>query len=467
LLVRLAAGGVGPESTPREHTFATFPVRLGRNPLNDLVLTHQTVSGWHASIDQVEGRLVIEDLGTTNGVLVNGARLRAPGPLGDGDVVEIWPYEVLVNVAWREAAPVAAADDTVEVDVRGGLAGDGAGAPSSGIGAVPPPLPHTPGSGETDAGAAAAADHGTSRIDRDAAAVLQEVIGRLLPGVRPLRPGDQAALIERLLDVCRLFARSSLGLLEGQKVFAKSLGLRPPRAEIPHPATRDPAAFLAFLLDVDQTPERTVGALDKALTGILIHQNAVPKALMDGVQGLLRQLGPQAIAGRRGRASEGGALRRLLPGSSSEAALWRDYVDVHAELVEDPRRVYATIFGPEAAASYDSVLGERHAPVFALEYVDPEAGARRAVTAGGEEVLVGRARDVQVRIDHRSVSRHHFRIRWTGDYHLLIPARRSMENTRLNGEPLLGEEELFHGDVIRAGVVDVTYRFEQGRELSR
>ncbi|WP_028604860.1 FHA domain-containing protein [Ottowia thiooxydans] len=47
-------------------------ITLGRRPHNDLVLDQLAVSGEHAVIVSEEGKVTLEDLGSTNGTYVNG-----------------------------------------------------------------------------------------------------------------------------------------------------------------------------------------------------------------------------------------------------------------------------------------------------------------------------------------------------------------------------------------------------------
>lgn len=70
----------------REHTV------LGRIQAVDLHLSYATVGQRHALIRRTEaGAFVIEDLGTRNGVLLNGARVSVsePAQLTDEDVIHL------------------------------------------------------------------------------------------------------------------------------------------------------------------------------------------------------------------------------------------------------------------------------------------------------------------------------------------------------------------------------------------
>jgi EAL domain-containing protein (putative c-di-GMP-specific phosphodiesterase class I) len=63
----------------------TFTV--GRRPKSNLCLSHQTVSGHHAELRREGEDLLLVDVGSTNGTLLNGVRVREPKTLHHGDVV--------------------------------------------------------------------------------------------------------------------------------------------------------------------------------------------------------------------------------------------------------------------------------------------------------------------------------------------------------------------------------------------
>lgn len=61
---------------------------IGRHPHNDIVITHQAVSGHHAAISRVDGETVLEDLGSSNGTFVKGQRI-SRAVLSDSDCFTI------------------------------------------------------------------------------------------------------------------------------------------------------------------------------------------------------------------------------------------------------------------------------------------------------------------------------------------------------------------------------------------
>ena len=62
---------------------------LGRNSSCDHILDYPTVSGRHARIWREGTRLMIEDLGSTNGTFVNGERVPLSAEVKARDVIGI------------------------------------------------------------------------------------------------------------------------------------------------------------------------------------------------------------------------------------------------------------------------------------------------------------------------------------------------------------------------------------------
>ncbi|HEY6003113.1 MAG TPA: FHA domain-containing protein, partial [Anaeromyxobacter sp.] len=61
--------------TKTQFAFLKSPVRIGRSELNDLPLPQGFVSQWHAVIQFDENEIRYVDLGSTNGSIVEGARV--------------------------------------------------------------------------------------------------------------------------------------------------------------------------------------------------------------------------------------------------------------------------------------------------------------------------------------------------------------------------------------------------------
>lgn len=67
------------------------PVLIGRAPSNDLVVSDDQVSWHHAAVWLEDGQLCIRDMGSRNGTLVNGERIRGLGRFGPKDIVTLGP----------------------------------------------------------------------------------------------------------------------------------------------------------------------------------------------------------------------------------------------------------------------------------------------------------------------------------------------------------------------------------------
>lgn len=65
------------------------PVVIGRSSTCQIVVDDALASRRHAQVRLVEGQAVVEDLGSINGVLVNGERIQGPTPLKVGDRVTV------------------------------------------------------------------------------------------------------------------------------------------------------------------------------------------------------------------------------------------------------------------------------------------------------------------------------------------------------------------------------------------
>lgn len=79
-------------------------ITIGREEGNTIRLTERNVSRAHARIVKRNGDYVIEDLGSYNGVLLNGSRIESRAELSAGDQLAIGDYDLAFQ---GEAEPVA------------------------------------------------------------------------------------------------------------------------------------------------------------------------------------------------------------------------------------------------------------------------------------------------------------------------------------------------------------------------
>ena len=71
------------------HVDVLGPVVVGRSPSSDIVIDEPYVSATHARFTIQGPALVLEDLGSTNGTMVNGHAIDQPVTLRDGDEVQV------------------------------------------------------------------------------------------------------------------------------------------------------------------------------------------------------------------------------------------------------------------------------------------------------------------------------------------------------------------------------------------
>jgi pSer/pThr/pTyr-binding forkhead associated (FHA) protein len=92
------------------------PVLIGRAPSNDLMVSDDQVSWHHAAVWLESGVLHIRDMGSRNGTLLNGSRIKGLGRFGPGDAVNLGPTTQLRVTAQGGGSAVSVALLLEEVD---------------------------------------------------------------------------------------------------------------------------------------------------------------------------------------------------------------------------------------------------------------------------------------------------------------------------------------------------------------
>ncbi len=77
---------------PRHIALNLLPMTIGRTAPSELILEGSTVSRRHCRFERAGDRIVITDLGSTNGTFVDGERIEAPIALDDGARLTIGAY---------------------------------------------------------------------------------------------------------------------------------------------------------------------------------------------------------------------------------------------------------------------------------------------------------------------------------------------------------------------------------------
>ncbi len=68
-------------------------IHIGRHLTNDIVVNDKRVSRHHAEIRYEHGQFVLYDLGSTNGVGINGVLTRQPVPLKNNDIISVGSHD--------------------------------------------------------------------------------------------------------------------------------------------------------------------------------------------------------------------------------------------------------------------------------------------------------------------------------------------------------------------------------------
>jgi pSer/pThr/pTyr-binding forkhead associated (FHA) protein/pimeloyl-ACP methyl ester carboxylesterase len=110
-----------PGGQVQEFALSADDVTLGRSEVNDIVLQDASVSRIHARIDTGPGHCTIVDLGSANGVRVNGRNVERAA-LEEGDSATIGPFSLRVEFRHEEPEPDVTVMQTL-ADLESTLAG--------------------------------------------------------------------------------------------------------------------------------------------------------------------------------------------------------------------------------------------------------------------------------------------------------------------------------------------------------
>ncbi len=86
--------------------FVRDEITIGRQEGNTIRLTERNVSRRHARLMRNNGHVLIEDLGSYNGIRINGDRISGQVKVADGDLIQIGDYDLAVQAeAGHHTAP--------------------------------------------------------------------------------------------------------------------------------------------------------------------------------------------------------------------------------------------------------------------------------------------------------------------------------------------------------------------------
>jgi len=91
--------------------FVREEITIGRQEGNTIRLTERNVSRHHARLLRQAGQVLVEDLGSYNGIRVNGERIQGQAAVNDGDLIQIGDYDLAIQ--GEQAATPSGPHDTL------------------------------------------------------------------------------------------------------------------------------------------------------------------------------------------------------------------------------------------------------------------------------------------------------------------------------------------------------------------
>ncbi len=335
--------------------FDQSPVRIGRNPLNNIVLEGNFVSGWHGIIRFDDTGTHYFDLGSTNGTLLDGTRLpkNTPIQLRGAARLTIWMFELTVlpdaglTVDPARRSPprpymvdtLAAAGRTTEV--FGAPSQPAHGLSQSQVSGTAKSAPSQPGP--------LAPQVGRSRIvsagSRPTPVPPPSTPRSPSQAPRPVPDVAQERLM-RCLRIIGAFSDAFMGLKKGYEQFGSEVGVRPLRGTTALHRARTSQEIVDYLLDPAVNPEACARDLNAVFADMGIHDLALIEGISQSLRSLLAKLDPSGLDLKAGSG--------LWSGGKAKAK-WTSYVEMFGNLLGDDAALHAELFGEEFATGYASV----------------------------------------------------------------------------------------------------------------
>lgn len=390
----------------QKYEFDQSPIRIGRNPLNNIVLEGNFVSGWHGIIRFDESGTYYFDLGSTNGTCLAGSRLpkNTPVPITTTTLLTIWMFELTIipSVIGQPTGPQKPPSRPFPVETLVGTARATdifkasvlpEAPPNVSHSQVPPshapapapvvtapsylaPSPNGPASQVIGSHVVSASQIAPSRIV--AAGTRPPTAARPPSGVKqPSQAGtpkaasdETTARLLRALRIIGAFSEAFMGLKKGYEQFGSEVGVRPLRGATRLHRARTSQEVIEYVLDPATDPEACARDLNAVFADMGIHDLALIEGISQSVRSLLAKLDPSSFDMK--------ASASLWAGGKAKAK-WSSYVDTFNNLLGEDSVLHAEIFGEDFAAGYASVASGDEGP----DEADDD-GPRRGLQRGGD-----------------------------------------------------------------------------------
>jgi type VI secretion system protein ImpI len=383
-------------------TFERFPVRIGRNQLNDLHIDRPYVSQFHAAIDLRDRQIWVRDLGSTNGTVVTGRRLARDTPCDVTQAAEFAIGPVVIRMALVEAQKKAEASQEGNVLDAGDAARAMQRPPAAQPGAedpfirqlmpyieayraawgsvyrviydhlarLPPELrtgyvrrlagEHAPVAAEQDFQKIAQYYGVDARLlgeigpPQAALAALGELSRTLVPGSKPLEDVNSVlGFARRLRDTMEVFLKCFVSLRDGYQEFEAEVLARDRNAQGDRVGTAKDAKELGTVLLGPGGGPETARQLHEIFVDVMSHQVALLNGVMEGVKTLLTKLSPATLEDELDKKGKKSGLF-----SNKYEALWKLYEVRHGDYSGEDKETFLIIFGPQFSRAYAATAGE-------------------------------------------------------------------------------------------------------------
>ncbi len=390
-----------------EASFERFPVRLGRNQLNDLHIDRPYISQFHAAIEVHDQQIVIKDLGSTNGTVYQGQKIARDQLVDITGLPEIQVGPIVIHFSLKEVKP-RETELPRELSILDVGTAAGAGlleqrqkCPSPGqedpfirqlvpyvdayrqawanvyrlvyehLTRLMPEvrtnylqrllIEHPSLAQEGDFQKVSqyygvpAYSFGELTMPQASFAAFHELWRTLAPDQPTLDdPPKLLGFARRLRDSMEVFLKCFISLRDGHQEFETEV-LR--RERYDEQGNRVGAAKddgeLGFVLFGPEATEETSRHLHEVFVEVMTHQVALMNGVMEGVKQLLDKLSPNNIEmefDRRGK--KGGVF------SNKYESLWKFYETCHGDYSGEDKETFLIIFGPQFARAYSKTTGE-------------------------------------------------------------------------------------------------------------
>lgn len=398
------------QNTQSVHRFRKFPVRVGRNEMNDLHLPVGIVSQFHAVIDVVDGQIALRDLGSTNGSIVAGQRLCGDSAILGQDEGRFAILQVLIDIRKISKSQVAPPKSKRAMNVTGLLKGpppellqalgQAANAPISSAEqakfdqlyknyrAAWDQLRQSFQDGALDRSAEQRGDFFTqlsakypcvtsepdfhrmsdaagsrSLMMRDAdneksiaLEGLKELFSEYVKGqVQPETADDIVRFLTRIRAVLDVFFKAFLPLRDGQRQFERDLAINGSAKTHPVETANTPQMLSSILLSLDQGEEDSAAVVESTLADIMIHHVAMLNGVMRGVKNIISELSPDSVRAYSDQLVSRGVLSKGFGGVHK--VLWQAFERRHADLTAEENQLFSLLFGRQFSQAYEEAAG--------------------------------------------------------------------------------------------------------------